>query len=388
MTDSSSGLKLKAQLLVSGLERPIFANQAPGDSKHLFIAQQGGSIIRLNLKKGKIKKKIFATFENLSRNEEQGLLGFTFDPRFKKNRYVYAYLSNDNGVNSVQRYRVNSKGNKILAKTKTKIIDLEEPLTTHNAGWIGFGPDRNLYIATGDGAQGDPENVSQNTTSLLGKILRINPNKDSFKSDESKFYSIPSDNPFADSKSDSLSEIFAYGLRNPWRCSFDNITGEMYIADVGQDTYEEINVINSGSLAPYNFGWRVREGTRKNSAFNEKINGSHIKPIYQYEHGIDDYKGYSITGGYVYHDSLSDLNGHYFFADFLSRNIWSLKYSKIKESSHDGNNYTDLNNWSDQLSSSLDSGQSIDNVSSFAQDHHGDIYILDYDGDLFKILIN
>jgi len=340
---------LNFELVGSGLSRPVFATSAPGDSSSLFVLEQhAGRIQRIDLSTG--TRSTFATLPNgtVSTRNEQGLLGLAFHPDYQTNG----------------RYYLN-------------ILSVEQPFTNHNAGWMGFGPDGNLYIATGDGGSGnDPFNNSQTiTNNLLGKILRVNVDGDDFANDNSRNYSIPNSNPFVGQTGDD--EIFAYGLRNPYRSSFDSATGDLWIGDVGQGLREEIDIILAGTSGQ-NFGWRTREGT-----LGPAVSGA-IDPVYQYSHGGGDNQGFSVTGGYVYRGSIPALDGHYFFSDFVTDRLWSFKFNGDGQANFDATNFTDFTDWSEQVEIDQGSG-TIRNVSSFGEDPAGNLIVVSLDGNVFRL---
>ena len=284
----------------------------------------------------------------------------------------YTDASGDTRVREYTRQSP-TQGNPIATRD---ILRIDQPFSNHNAGWIGFGPDGNLYVATGDGGSGnDPQNNSQTiTNNLLGKILRVSVDGDDFPNDASRNYSIPSSNPFVGQTGDD--EIFAYGLRNPYRCSFDRITGDLWIGDVGQNAREEIDVI-SASTSGQNFGWRIREGT-----LGPAVQGA-IDPIYQYSRGLGALQGFSVTGGYVYRGSISELDGHYFFADFVSDGLWSFRFNEDDQADFDGTNFTDFEDWSNRVEIGLPT--TIRDISSFGEDSDGNLIVVSLAGNVFRL---
>ena len=282
---------------------------------------------------------------------ERGLLGFTFDPNYVENGYFYIYYTDFDGTSVISRFE-NINNIESRFNTELKILQIEQPYSNHNGGSIDFGPDGYLYIALGDGGSGgDPFLNGQNGNTLLGSILRI----DVSKSTENSLYQIPNDNPFIDNDN-FRDEIWAYGLRNPWRMSFDLQTGKLFAGDVGQNDFEEINIIERGG----NYGWNIMEG---NSCFNnESCNKENlIMPIVEYSHN----EGCSVTGGYVYHGKIDSLKNKYIFTDFCSGHIWAIdlsdeQYKKEK-----------LLNGPFQ-------------IPSLGQDENGEVYILSFDGRIYK----
>ena len=367
---------LNFELVGNGLARPVFATSAPGDSDSLFVLEQHrGAIERIDLSTGTRSTFVTLPSGTVSTGNEQGLLGLAFAPDYQTSGRYYLNYTDASGDTRVREYTRQSptQGNPIATRD---ILRVNQPFTNHNAGWIEFGPDGNLYIGTGDGgAGGDPLNNSQTTTNnLLGKILRVSVDGDDFPNDASRNYSIPSSNPFVGQTGDD--EIFAYGLRNPYRCSFDRITGDLWIGDVGQNAREEIDVI-SASTSGQNFGWRIREGT-----LGPAVQGA-IDPIYQYSRGLGALQGFSVTGGYVYRGSISELDGHYFFADFVSDGLWSFRFNEDDQADFDGTNFTDFEDWSNRVEIGLPT--TIRGISSFGEDSDGNLIVVSLAGNVFRL---
>ena len=367
---------LNFELVGNGLARPVFATSAPGDSDSLFVLEQHrGAIERIDLSTGTRSTFVTLPSGTVSTGNEQGLLGLAFAPDYQTSGRYYLNYTDASGDTRVREYTRQSptQGNPIATRD---ILRIDQPFSNHNAGWIGFGPDGNLYVATGDGGSGnDPQNNSQTiTNNLLGKILRVSVDGDDFPNDASRNYSIPSSNPFVGQTGDD--EIFAYGLRNPYRCSFDRITGDLWIGDVGQNAREEIDVI-SASTSGQNFGWRIREGT-----LGPAVQGA-IDPIYQYSRGSGALQGFSVTGGYVYRGSISELDGHYFFADFVSDGLWSFRFNEDDQADFDGTNFTDFEDWSNRVEIGLPT--TIRDISSFGEDSDGNLIVVSLSGNVFRL---
>ena len=367
---------LNFELVGNGLARPVFATSAPGDSDSLFVLEQHrGAIERIDLSTGTRSTFVTLPSGTVSTGNEQGLLGLAFAPDYQTSGRYYLNYTDASGDTRVREYTRQSptQGNPIATRD---ILRIDQPFSNHNAGWIGFGPDGNLYVATGDGGSGnDPQNNSQTiTNNLLGKILRVSVDGDDFPNDASRNYSIPSSNPFVGQTGDD--EIFAYGLRNPYRCSFDRITGDLWIGDVGQNAREEIDVI-SASTSGQNFGWRIREGT-----LGPAVQGA-IDPIYQYSRGSGALQGFSVTGGYVYRGSISELDGHYFFADFVSDGLWSFRFNEDDQADFDGTNFTDFEDWSNRVEIGLPT--TIRGISSFGEDSDGNLIVVSLAGNVFRL---
>jgi len=269
------------------------------------------------------------------------------------------------------------------------LVEINQPQGNHNAGWIGFGPDGFLYIATGDGGGANDTggghtagigNSQDITNNLLGKMLRLDVDSDDFPGDANRNYGIPADNPFVGVNGDD--EIFLYGLRNPFRCSFDRMTGDLWIGDVGQNAREEIDVYLFGSNADKNYGWRLREGTIQTPAGG--IGGGrpadNVEPVYDYLHNGGSFGGFSTTGGYVYRGPIADLQGLYFFGDFVSQRFWSFRYDG--STTFDGTNFTGLRDWTNIVNTDVGA---INGISSFGEDLAGNLYIVDLAGEVFMI---
>ncbi len=309
---------------------------------------------------------------------EQGLLGMTFHPNFAQNGFFYVNVVTPAGFTEIRRYRVSlTDPNQADVSSLTLVISVDQHLpngtifTNHKAGWLGFGTDRYLYAALGDGGSvGDPTDRAQDIDSLLGKMLRLDVDVDDFPVDPNRNYGIPTDNPFGVGIA-GADEIWSPGLRNPWRPSFDRGTGDFYIADVGQGTREEVNVstLASGAGKGINYGWRLMEGSL---CFNPATNcntGLLTLPVIEYDHT----EGCSITGGYVYRGSaVPALQGTYFYADYCVGFVRSFRLVNGVATEH-----TD---WP-----TLDPGG---NVTSFGEDAAGELYIMTQQGGLFRIVPN
>ena len=380
-----------------GFSDPIFATSAPGDPSRLFVVEQGGLIRILNVNTGLIEATPFLNLgavpgANLVSGGEQGLLGLTFHPDYQTNgRFYINYTSSQtftggsapNGFTRVEQF-TRSAGNPNVADptSRTPILGFTQPFTNHNGGWIGFSPrDRLLYISSGDGGSGnDPQNNGQNRNNLLGKMLRIDVNSDAFPGDPNANYAIPGDNPFV-GVPNTRGEIWAYGLRNPWRASFDRLNGNLWIGDVGQASFEEINFMAADIPVGgnRNYGWRLREGFDPTPSVGGTRPPDNVDPLLAYPRSI----GASVTGGYVYRGTMMDssgrpLDGAYFYGDYISRRIFSIR-------TIDGVTFFDQIEWTTTLRNSI-GGQVIGNISSFAEDGFGNLYIIDYsDGEIFAI---
>jgi len=334
-------LALALQPLISGLDSPVSLVNA-GDTR-LFIVQQHGTIVIWD--GTRVLPTPFLDVRNLvSCCGERGLLGLAFDPHFAANGRFFVDYTDANGNPTIARYTVSSDPNRADPSSGKVLLTIPHPnFANHNGGQLQFGPDGLLYIGVGDGGSGgDPNNHGQNTTQLLGKLLRIDVSGDS--------YAVPSSNPFGN-------EIWAYGLRNPWRFSFDRLTGDLWIGDVGQDRYEEVDFQPATSRGGENYGWRLMEGMHcYNPATNCPTAGLTM-PIAEYDHSSGDC---SISGGYRYRGSkYPRLRGIYLYADYCSGTIRGIAQNG------DGS-------WSSAklLSTSL-------RVSTFGEDANGELYVAD-----------
>jgi len=378
-----AGTTLTTVRVTEALNRPVFASSPPGDVTRLFILEQKfGNVQILNLSTGDINDDPFLTISGLSTANEQGLLGLAFHPDYVQNGYFYLNYTKGNGDTVIERYTRSADPDIADSNSAHPILTIPQTADNHNGGWIGFGPnDSYLYIPTGDGGGScDPNEQAQNLDLLLGKILRIDVNGDDFPQDADRNYAIPADNPYVGVSGDD--EIWAFGLRNPWRTSFDRQTGDLYIADVGQREVEEINFQAADSTGMENYGWDCKEGSSCASVSTCDISEpgncacadtSLVDPIREYSHT----DGCAVTGGYVYRGcAIPDLQGTYFFADYCSDKIWSFRY--------DGSVVTEFQERTAELAPG--GALSIVDISSFGEDAHGELYICDRGGEVFKIV--
>lgn len=350
---ATAQVPLTTELFAQGLSQATDLTFAPGDPTRVFIVQQGGQI-RV-VENGTLLATPFLNIDPIVQSGgERGLLGLAFHPDYQNNGRFFVNYTNNSGDTRVAEFSVSADPNVANGTIVQLIASIDQDFSNHNGGCIKFGPDGMLYVGMGDGGSGnDPNNRSQNGQQLLGKMLRYDVDL------PSPF--IPADNPFVGNGS-VRDEIYHLGLRNPWRFTFDRMTGDMWIADVGQNAREEIDFIPAG-LAGQNLGWRCMEGTRCTNLSGCTCNAaSLLDPIQEYPHS----QGCSVTGGMIYRGSaIPSLAGTYFYADFCTSTIWSLKYN--------GTAVTDFMIRTAELDP--DNG-TISGIRSFGEDFDGEVYIV------------
>ncbi|MBJ6799442.1 PQQ-dependent sugar dehydrogenase [Geomonas propionica] len=349
--DAGFPAKLTLIPVVKGLKQPTAIVNARDGSKLLFVLEQKGKI-RI-IRSDTLDPAPFLDITSLVKSGgERGLLGLAFPPDFASSRTFYVDYTNRTGIGNtvIASFKVGDKPDLADPATRKQLLTIVQPYTNHNGGQLAFGPDGLLYIGMGDGGSGgDPHGNGQRLDTLLGKILRIDVRS------EAAPYRLPK-NPFGN-------EIWAYGLRNPWRFSFDRATGDLYIADVGQDEVEEIDYQPAGSGAGANYGWNIMEGDRCFKKPDCKKSGLTL-PVAVYRHDRGDC---SVTGGYVYRGRIEQLRGTYLYGDFCSGRIWGLRRVDGK--------------WQTRLL--LDSPYAI---STFGEDEDGELYLADYgSGTIYRI---
>ncbi|MFS4467691.1 PQQ-dependent sugar dehydrogenase [Maribacter sp. 2210JD10-5] len=341
--------------------RPLDFQSPDDNSNRIFIAEQGGTIKVFPNDSTVTEANSYLDISNrIISSDELGLLGLAFHPDYENNGFFYIMYTPSDDVSVLSRFKVSdTDANSADASSETILLRIPQPFANHNGGQLAFGPDGFLYIASGDGGSGgDPQGNAQNLENLLGKILRI----DVDNPENGLQYGIPSDNPFVATEN-ARSEIYAYGLRNPWRFSFDVQTNRIWAGDVGQGELEEIDIIEKGG----NYGWNILEGT---SCFNAETcdPANTILPVFEYNHDTNDK---SVTGGYVYRGSeIATLNGRYIYGDFISGRIWAL---------------------STNLGNPLDNQLIIEtglNIASFGTDNDNEIYFCSFDGVIYKLVEN
>ena len=344
--------------VASGFNKPTFLIHAGDGGRRLFVTEQPGRI--LVIKDGNVLPAPFLDIVSIvgSDGNEQGLLSVVFHPNYTSNGFFFVNYTNTQGDTTIARYQVSDNPDVADPDSARILLTINQPYVNHNGGQLVFGPDGYLYVGMGDGgAANDPHDNGQNLNTLLGKILRLDV-------DNADPYGVPQNNPFVN-QADARPEIWSYGWRNPWRFSFDQATGDMYIADVGQNQYEEVDVELAGTSGGQNYGWRLMEGLHCFNPQNcDPASLGVMLPVVEYDHS----QGCSVTGGYVYHGSdFPALTGVYFYGDYCSGIIWGLRREA------DGS-------WAQaQLL------QARANISSFGQDEAGEVYVVDHHGDIFQI---
>jgi glucose/arabinose dehydrogenase len=339
-------------MVMDGFDRPLDLQHA-GDNR-VFVAEQAGRIWQVT--NGQRSDPPFLDLRSQvgTGGNEQGLLGLAFHPHFAETGWFYVNYTGPAGDTVIARFAVSPDSGRADPASETRLLTIDQPYANHNGGGLAFGPGGYLYIGTGDGGSGgDPLGNGQSLNTLLGKILRLDV-------DEGAPYAIPPDNPFAE-RAEARQEIWAFGLRNPWRLAFDPATADLFIGDVGQGDWEEVNFQAGGSPGGANYGWNVREGLH---AFTGDAAPEMIDPVAEYGHD----QGCSITGGVVVRDpALPAWDGVYLYGDYCSGRVWGLLP-------------TDDTSWQNQLLFDTDL-----NITAFGRDAAGGVYLLDQRGGVYRL---
>lgn len=362
VTEPLPSVHVALEPVADGFSSSLYLTAPPGDLDRLFVVERGGRI--KIVKDGQVLGTPFLDLSGeVTAGGERGLLSLAFHPEYASNGYFYVdYTDADSAASHVVRYTVSSDPDVADPGSASPVLAVAQPFANHNGGLLAFGPDDKLYVGLGDGGSGgDPNGNGQNRSTLLATILRLDV-------DGGSPYAIPADNPFVGDPS-ARAEIWAYGLRNPWRFSFDRQTGDLYIADVGQSAHEEVDFEPSSSAGGVNYGWNIMEGSSCYSPPSGCSMTGLTLPVYDYPHS----EGCSITGGYVYRGGASpSLQGRYFFADYCSGWIRSLRVA-------DNGVAIDLQDHTDDLGT-------LSPVSSFGEDAAGELYVLSLDGSVWRIV--
>jgi len=348
-----SDLSLTVEQVASGLDRPLYLTSPEGDER-LFVVEQPGSI-RI-VRNGAVQAEPYLDIRSrVGSGGERGLLSLAFHPRFRDNGRFFVNFTDTSGDTRVEEFDVDPAASTLSRTQGDLVIGVDQPYSNHNGGLLKFGPDGNLWIGLGDGGSGgDPRGNGQDPTTLLGSILRIDP-------DGGSPYAVPPDNPFVGEA--GRDEVFAYGLRNPWRFAFDRSRRLLYVADVGQDDWEEVSVIPADS-GGVNFGWNVMEGAHCFDADSCDTSGLLLPAV---EYSQDE--GCAIIGGEVYRGAIPELAGHYFYADFCTFRLRSFVY--------EGGEAREQRSWDVG-----DPGRPL----GFGRDSSGEVYLLVEGGTVFRLV--
>ena len=359
--------------VADGFERPLWAGMPADDDQHLWVMEQAGTVWIIDRATGqRLAEPFLRLNDQVSRKgNEEGLLGLAFAPDFQQSGRCYVNFTDKQKHTRIVRLTAAGPGRLVADPASAEVLlTFEQPWENHNGGWICFGPDGFLYIGNGDGGSGnDPRNAAQRLDTLLGKILRIDVSP-------AKGYAIPKDNPLANQPG-AKPEIWAYGVRNPWRCSFDRQTGDFWMGDVGQNRWEEINFQPAGHGTGANYGWRLREAdhpTPEPQTGGDKPAGA-VDPIYSYAHGPGKTDGMSVTGGYVCRGPVKSLQGRYIFGDYQNGRWWSFVQQKGKA--------TDFRDHTEEIKP--EAGR-VNLIASFAEDNQGNLFLVDHTGPVYQIV--
>ena len=361
----------------SGFASPLFLTALPDGSGRVLVVERAGRIRILNPATGAIAATPFLDITGqVATDGERGLLAVALAPDYATSGRAYVYLTALDGRIELRRYTSPAANRDALdAATGDLLLAIAHPRSNHNGGWLGFGRDGLLYMATGDGGgANDPDGNGQNRNTLLGKMLRLDVARDDFPTDAARDYGIPAGNPFAGGG--GAGEVWLYGLRNPFRNSFDRTTGELWIGDVGQGAIEEIDRVQI-TQSGLNLGWPLFEGTQPLQGTNP---AGLTMPVTQYSHGSGPLQGNSVTGGFVYRGPIEPLQGLYIFADFISSNIWSVPAaSLVAGATQPSSSFTNRN------AAFTPNAGSMANIASFGEDQAGNLFIVAFGGDVFMI---
>jgi glucose/arabinose dehydrogenase len=347
--------------VAGGFRSPLDLQAAPGDRERLYVVEQGGRI--QVVRSGQLAGTPFLDIASrISSGGERGLLGLAFHPQFATNRRLFVNYTDRQGDTHVAEFRAAS-ADQADPQSERPLLFVSQPFANHNGGGLAFGNDGMLYIGLGDGGSGgDPFGNGQSLGTRLGKMLRIDV-------DRGTAYAVPSDNPFA-SRSGALPEIWAYGLRNPFRFSFDRATGDLYIGDVGQNRFEEVDVGVASRRGGENYGWNIMEGNSCYAPASGCSMAGLTLPVLDYGHG----DGCSITGGYVYRGCrMPGYAGTYFYGDYCAGFVRSFRLENGRA--------VDQRDWTSAIGRGL-----IRNITSFGVDLDGEVYVVDYHGEVYRVV--
>lgn len=347
---------IRLQLVVNGLQSPVHLT-APASDTRLFVVEQPGRI-RIVQNGALLATPFLDISSKVSSGGERGLLSVAFHPQYGANGTFFVNYTDTRGDTRIERYQVSADPNRADAASAELVLTVAQPFSNHNGGLVAFGPDGKLYVGMGDGGGGgDPHDAGQDPLRRLGKLLRIDV-------DAARPYAIPADDPHAGG-TNLLPDVWASGLRNPWRFSWDRTANLLYVADVGQNRLEEINVVPAGQ-GGVNYGWDVMEGSDCFEPSSGCTRTGLVLPTVEYTHS----DGCSITGGFVYRgQDVAALRGHYFYADYCEGWIRSFRY--------EGGAATDARSWD---------VENVGNISSFGEDARGELYVISHGGGVYKIV--
>ena len=377
VTDQTGGTFV-VRRVGTGFAAPLFVTAMADTSGRMLAVERAGRIRLLDPATGAIGATPFLDITGqVSTDGERGLLAVALAPDYPTSGRAYVYLTAAGGAIQLRRYTSSAGNRDVLdAASGDVLLTIPHPRTNHNGGWLGFGRDGLLYTATGDGGGGnDPDGSGQNRNTLLGKMLRLDVSRDDFPGDPNRDYGIPATNPFAGGG--GAGEVWLYGLRNPFRNSFDRATGELWIGDVGQGAVEEIDrvLITQGGL---NLGWPLFEGTQPLLGTDP---AGLTMPVAQYGHGSGPLQGNSVTGGFVYRGPVEALQGLYVFADFISNNIWTVPIAGLAPGTT-----TPSSAFTNRNAAFTPNVGSLTGVVGFGEDQAGNLYIVSIGGSVFAIL--
>ncbi len=370
----AADLPVATKELTQGLANPLWVGSTPDNPQRLYVCEQRSGLIRtVDAADGTLGDAPFLRVAGiLSSGNEQGLLGLAFHPQYAKNGRLFVYLTAPGGGKAgrveIREYHATPGAATADPEPVRLVLAIDQPEANHNGGWIAFGPDHLLYLGVGDGGGANDRHGKighgQDRSTLLAKMLRID-------IDQAQPYAVPPGNPFTGPG--ERGEIWAFGLRNPWRCSFDRKTGDIWIGDVGQNAREEIDLIPAGQKG-LNFGWRPREGTIATPSFHEEPVTPATEPVLDYTRD----QGVSVTGGYVYRGTaIPELAGWYLFADFATARIWAIPTEVPPGQPREQRELTHL----------LNPQRGIKGLASFGEDAAGELYVCSWmDGRILKIV--
>lgn len=361
----------------SGFSGTLYVTDARDGTGRVLVVERGGEVWFLDPETGLRDPVAFLDVSNdVSTDGERGLLGLALAPDFETSGVFFVCVTNLAGDTEIRRYQTGADG-RVDPTSEDIILTVSQPASNHNGGWLDFSPaDGFLYIGIGDGGGGgDPFGNGQDLDTLLGVVLRIDPDGDDFPGDDTRDYAVPADNPFVGTA--GADEIYAYGLRNPFRASFNPVTSDVIMGDVGQDAFEEISVIPNG-VAGVNFGWPRFEGS---AVFDAGVAApGAVDPRVEYAHSAG--LGSSITGGYVYRGPVTALDGLYVFGDFVSGRVLSVPSTAVSASG----SVTTAAGITDQSNAFDPDVGNINNLVSFGEGPFNDLYIVDFDGEIFRVV--